>query len=481
MRKRINYIKDLGWKKFLKDNFRIKDDLLPEAEAVQAIKDGVSFRGSNIVILVFAMFIASIGLNVNSAAVIIGAMLISPLMGPIIGIGLGIGIYDSELIKRSSRNLLMAALFSVLSSTLYFLISPVDENSSEILARTSPSIYDVFIGFFGGGAGIIALSCKQKGNVLPGVAIATALMPPLCTAGYGLATWQLEYLFGALYLFIINSIFIAFATTVGVKAFKFKPHTYIDPQHKTRVQRAVYLIIVLTMLPSIWLTFRMVTENYFISDAKSFIAREFVFPNTQVFAKDAWIENGKKHIKVTLIGEQLDRDSLMVVMQQRLELDDMEGTILDIQQGFSMQKNTINTQELSTTVFNDIYQSNIDKIAHLTEENDSLKRVIKVANRVDSVAIAVSPEVSVLFPQIEDLAISRNIFNKIDGTGADTINIAIVKYRSLMSFEDSERFRNYLQARLGLDRLQLVDSRYIKGSREIEVKINANTDTTAIE
>ena len=176
------------FKNYLKWFFDISDGLEEKESVINNIKEGVSFRGTNILILILAMFIASLGLNVNSTAVIIGAMLISPLMGPIIGMGLGLGIHDMPLIKRSFRNLAMAALFSIIASTLYFLITPLSEERSELLARTSPTIYDVLIAFFGGCAGILALSSKQKGNVLPGVAIATALMPPLCTAGYGLAT-----------------------------------------------------------------------------------------------------------------------------------------------------------------------------------------------------------------------------------------------------------------------------------------------------
>ncbi len=185
---------------FMVQYFTLSGQLVPQSEAEQSIRDGVSFSGTNIIILILAILIASLGLNTNSTAVIIGAMLISPLMGPIIGMGLGVGIHDFQLIKRCLRNLLMAAGFSIIASTLYFLISPVNESHSELLARTSPTIYDVLIGFVGGGAGIIALGSKNKGNVIPGVAIATALMPPLCTAGYGIATWQLNYFFGATYL-----------------------------------------------------------------------------------------------------------------------------------------------------------------------------------------------------------------------------------------------------------------------------------------
>ena len=181
---------------YLVNYFAVSQQLVPQPEAEADIRDGVSFRGTNIIILVLAILIASLGLNTNSTAVIIGAMLISPLMGPIIGIGLGVGIHDFDLIKRAMRNLIMAAGFSVVASTLYFLISPVNEGHSELLARTSPTIYDVLIGFVGGGAGIVAIGSRNKGNVIPGVAIATALMPPLCTAGYGLATWQLNYFCG---------------------------------------------------------------------------------------------------------------------------------------------------------------------------------------------------------------------------------------------------------------------------------------------
>ena len=176
----------------LSDYLSFNGFLVPQEEAEASIREGVTFRGTNMLILVFAILIASLGLNTNSTAVIIGAMLISPLMGPIIGLGLGIGVEDFDLVKRSLRNLLMAALFSVLASTVYFLISPVSEGHSELLARTSPTIYDVLIGLFGGGAGIVAIASKSKGNVIPGVAIATALMPPLCTVGYGLATLQLN-------------------------------------------------------------------------------------------------------------------------------------------------------------------------------------------------------------------------------------------------------------------------------------------------
>jgi len=213
----------------VKYRFNLDDDKATEDDVIDNIKKGIEFKGTNLWTLIFAVFIASIGLNVNSTAVIIGAMLISPLMGPIMGIGLGAGIFDFELIKKAIKNLLIATFIGLVASFFYFLISPLQFAQSELLARTSPTIWDVLIAFFGGLAGIVASSRKKYNNVIPGVAIATALMPPLCTAGYGLATAQWSYFFGASYLYVINSVFISISTFLIVRFLKFKPTTYVNP------------------------------------------------------------------------------------------------------------------------------------------------------------------------------------------------------------------------------------------------------------
>ena len=311
---------------FIVNYFTMSSQLVPQADAERSIRDDVSFHGTNILILILAILIASLGLNTNSTAVIIGAMLISPLMGPIIGIGLGVGIHDFDLIKRALRNLLMAAGFSVLASTVYFLISPVSEGHSELLARTSPTIYDVLIGFVGGGAGILAIGSRSKGNVIPGVAIATALMPPLCTAGYGLATWQLNYFFGAFYLFLINSIYIAFATFIGCKLLGYKGADIVDNKRAMRVRRIVYIIAVLTMLPSIWLTYTMLRDNKFQMQAGNFVAHECIFPETQVVSDKAYTDKGQRYISITLIGRPLPLDSLETALESKLKFYNLEGT-----------------------------------------------------------------------------------------------------------------------------------------------------------
>lgn len=276
------------WKNSLAQYFDLTDYLIPQNDAETAIREGVSFRGTNILVLIVAIFIASLGLNTNSTAVIIGAMLISPLMGPIIGIGLAVGVHDFDLMKRSFRNLLMATIFSVATSCIYFLISPVNEGHSELLARTSPTIYDVFIGFFGGAAGILAIGSRAKGNVIPGVAIATALMPPLCTVGYGLATFQMNYFFGALYLFFINSVFIACATTVGVKLMNYKIKDFSNPQRAKRVRNIVYTIALLTMIPACYLTYRMYQQSTFMANCDKFVEQQFNFEGTPFQRQHIW-------------------------------------------------------------------------------------------------------------------------------------------------------------------------------------------------
>lgn len=199
-------------KEFIRDIFNLSHDQESHFETIRAIEKGVVYKGINVWTLIFAIFIASVGLNVNSTAVIIGAMLISPLMGPIMGLGLSVGRYDFALLKKSLMNLLVAVVISVTTSTIYFLVSPLNIAQSELLSRTTPTIYDVLIALFGGLAGIVASATKEKGNVIPGVAIATALMPPLCTAGFSIATGNILYFIGSFYLFFINAVMISFAT-----------------------------------------------------------------------------------------------------------------------------------------------------------------------------------------------------------------------------------------------------------------------------
>ena len=445
-------------RRYFAQYFSLTDYLVSQTEAEQAIRDGVTFRGTNILILIIAIFIASLGLNTNSTAVIIGAMLISPLMGPIIGIGLGVGIQDFELIKRSLRNLLMATGFSVLTSTLYFLISPVSEGHSELLARTSPTIYDVLIGFFGGGAGIIAIGSKSKGNVIPGVAIATALMPPLCTAGYGIATWQPNYFFGAFYLFLINSIYIALSTFIGVKLMHYTPVQTDNPVRAHKVRRIVYSIALLTLLPSLYLTYNMLRSSRFQANASRFVAQECRFPATRVLSSDASIENGEKTLTITLIGRTLPVDSLNLALSSRLQFFGLAGTHLNIIQGDASAIST----EANTSV-RDIYEMAQTSLEARQVTIDSLRAVLALNQKNDTIAGRLAPEIKVLFPQIKDLAVSRAIFGNMSTGVLDTVNVALVSYTTTMPADKRRELERYLAARLQLAGIRLVDVGNISG------------------
>lgn len=436
---------------FLRNAFDQKDDRESAQVTMDAIREGTEFKGSSLWILIFAVFIASLGLDVNSAAVIIGAMLISPLMGPIMGVGLGLGIYDFELIKKSVRNLAVATLFSVLTSMIYFLVSPLNDARSELLARTSPTIYDVLIALFGGAAGIVAVSTKQKGNVLPGVAIATALMPPLCTAGFGLANGNIHYFLGAFYLFFINSVFIAFATTIGAKLMKFPKKQFIDPQRQVTVERIVYAILFATVVPSVIITYNMIRDNYITTTAYNFLNEEFNTSRNQIINKSVKYEKGLWTISVSIIGREIPQDSIQAI-QERLPRP-IAGARLVISQGFGQEE--FNADYENQTL-QQIYADNMMRIEKQRDEIDSLKSEIAYFVAYDTLAKAVAPEAKILFPQVAGLAITRTLFSDIETGKTKDATVAIVKYERRMPASTYETFKKWLEARTGVEDLQII-------------------------
>ena len=298
---------------FLRSRFDLSADKASEEEVVDNIRKGVEFKGTNLWVLIFATFVASLGLNVNSTAVIIGAMLISPLMGPIMGMGLSVGINDFELLKRSLRNFGFMVLASIFTSTLYFFISPLSGAQSELLARTTPTTYDVLIAFFGGLAGIVAQSRKDRtSTVIPGVAIATALMPPLCTAGFGLATLQFKYFIGAFYLFFINTVFIAIATFIVVRFLHYSKKEFVDKNREMRVRRSILLIVLVTIIPSVVIGYRIVKRSLFENDVKRYVNTVFQFPKTKVIEHTGIYrpDNGESYVEIYLIGEPISDEMI---------------------------------------------------------------------------------------------------------------------------------------------------------------------------
>ena len=274
-----------------------------EDEVVAQISDGVDFHGATLWVLIFAIFIASLGLNVNSTAVIIGAMLISPLMGPIIGMGLAVGIADLKLFKRALTNYLITTVISVVTATIYFTISPITEAQSELLARTSPTLYDVLIALFGGAAGILAISTKSKNNVIPGVAIATALMPPLCTAGYGLAVSNTSYFFGAFYLYFINTVFIAFTTCIGVRLLHFHRKKFVDREKMKRVNYYIISIVIITMLPAGYMTWSIIKQSVIENNIEKFVRDELDNSGTYIVSHE--YDSKTKTLNVVAIGKPI--------------------------------------------------------------------------------------------------------------------------------------------------------------------------------
>lgn len=437
----------------LKSYFILTQDLEPQTDIETSIRGGVSFKGSQLIVLIFAIFIASLGLNTDSIPVIIGAMLISPLMGPIIGMGLALGVQDYTLLKRGFKNICMAVLGSLAASAIYFLISPQYEDASQLLARTSPSIYDVLIGFFGGAAGILSIACRNKGQVMPGVAIATSLMPPLCTAGYGLATMQMHFFLGALYLFFTNMLFILVATWIGVKLMGFRKVTYQNPARYHRIRILLYTIVAGTIAVSIWLTIIMIKKNVFMAKAEEFVANEMVFPNTQVLSHSCTYEHGDGTINVTLIGEALPADSLRLAMLMKLDSVGLGGTHINIRQGFAIDNNEPQQEiEASADKFYAILQTEL-----LAKQStiDSLKNVLRSEASFSSESMELAPELQVLFPSIEEVAFANTIAATPGNEKVDTIHMAFIRSGSNLSAADQEKLRRFIELRLNQGNVHL--------------------------
>lgn len=440
-------------KAFLTRILDVRQEKENELETIGSIKNGVEFKGTNLWVLIFATFIASLGLNTNSTAVIIGAMLISPLMGPIMGFGLGLGIYDFELIKRSFRNFVTATVFSVITSSVYFLISPINEAQSELLARTQPTLYDVLIAFFGGLAGIVASSTKSKGNVIPGVAIATALMPPLCTAGFGLATGNLYYFFGAFYLFFINSVFISLATYLVVRVLKYPKKVFLDKEQEKRVTHYVGLIVIFTIVPSLFLSYRLVKTTYFNQRALNFINTELSFPNTQVLSKTITDTSDKKEIKVVLIGDNV-AENIIEDAKSRLSRYGLKDVNLVVQQGFSGRETDMN--QLKSLLMQTLYKNSEQVLRAQAMQIDSLEQELKRYRDDLLMAEQIKPEVKVLFPFVKEISCSHTCLIPLDSASQKPIMLIYVKSTEEISTENKKKLADWLSARTQVNTIKLL-------------------------
>lgn len=423
--------------------FSLESELENQDSMYDEIKKGIIFKGTNLWILIFAIIVASVGLNINSTAVIIGAMLISPLMGPINGMGYSIATYDFELFKKSIKNFSFAILASLVTSTVYFALSPVSTAHSELLARTSPTIYDVLIALFGGLAGIVAISSKQKGNVIPGVAIATALMPPLCTAGYGLATGQFSFFFGAFYLFTINTIFIAIASVLISQLLKFPIRTIVDEVQKKKINRIITLVITIVLLPSIFFGYKLVQQEEFLQKADLYVSNVSLFEGNYLLKHDI---DAKSH-KITLVygGSLLS--------------DKQKNNIITKSKDFNLDKATILVEQ--GLAFSNLDEKNIELIK-LKEQVISLNATLsKKHSEIDSIlsqqkfGLTILNEIKPIFPQINGCIYSEslNFHDTLDSP--QMTPVVILSIKSNIQEADKKKINNWLRQRLKNDNVKI--------------------------
>lgn len=441
-------------KQFLKDRFNLEEDKANEEEIITAIKKGVEFRGTNLWVLVFAIFIASIGLNVNSTAVIIGAMLISPLMGPIMGIGLGIGINDFELIKKAFKNLGIATIISVLTSAIYFFISPLSDAQSELLARTTPTIWDVMIALFGGLAGIVATTRKSISNVIPGVAIATALMPPLCTAGYGIGTGNFTFFFGAFYLYFINSVFISLSSFIIVRFLKFKKKTILDPERERRVRRYILIVVTITIIPSVVMAFNIVSASIIEKKAQDFVTKEITFNNTQVISRSLSRIDGKNVLEVFLLGELIKEDQVNT-LKDKLKNYGLEDIELKIKQGVSNSA-VPDISTLRSGVIEDLYRKNEEIIKNKDSQIRLLENKISVLAKDRFPIEDISIEAKTIFGNLSELAVQKSYIMNYKTNKIDTVTLGYAKFSGKVPASERKKLNDWLMVRTNSEKIRLI-------------------------
>lgn len=431
--------------------FDLKGEKEDELKTIESLRQDVEFKGTKMWILICAILIASLGLNMNSTAVIIGAMLISPLMGPIIGLGLGLGITDFNLVKRSLRHFGFATIVSIITSTIYFILTPIDTAQSELLARTQPTTFDVFIALAGGFAGIIAGASKAKGNVIPGVAIATALMPPLCTAGYGLGTGQFNYFFGAFYLYIINAVFIALATFITVRALKYPRMSYIDPTKGRKLNNLVLFIVVCTLIPSILLASQMIRQSVYQEREKAFITNELNLENNYLLSYETAQRNDTTFLLVSMIGEEVPQ-STIDVLQAKLGSYGLTNTQLIIRQGYG----SASVDRLKRSILSDIDKKSNSEQDFIRLQNmriDSLQTIVSRMAQYQKVSKSISQELKSLFPIVEQTEFSRGFtYDLTDAQNttlsSDTLSIITIYSKSKLTPAQQKTVADWISLRL---------------------------------
>jgi uncharacterized hydrophobic protein (TIGR00271 family) len=434
---------------YISELFSIESDT-DQKGTIDAIVRAVEFRGVAIWTLIFAVYIASIGLNTNSTAVIIGAMLISPLMGPIMGAGLSLGIYDFDLLRKSIKNLSVMTLLGISTSTLYFLISPLSGVQSELLARTNPTVYDVLIAIFGGATGIIAGSRKDKiSNAIPGVAIATALMPPLCTAGFGIANGNYRYFAGAFYLYMINSVFIGITTLAIVRYLKFKRKVYLDPVMEKKIQRIIFVFSILFIMPSLYMAYDVIVESRFKQNAHQYVTDNFNFEKSKVLSINYGRGADGRVLEVTMIGEPLS-DDVISHLKSMLSVYDLVGSELRIIQTSSLGERTADEIHSADSMMLEKSKSKDERITYLEHE-------LSVARSKERLIEAAVREVNILFPAVGSISFGDLVIRNVQDLSSVKEVTVLIKWKTPASQADRKRLELFLKSRLEIEKLTVLE------------------------
>ncbi len=428
---------------FLSNLFNLHVGEDDNKKTLENVKNNISFTGANLWILACAIMVASVGLNVNSTAVIIGAMLISPLMGPIVASGFALGIYDFNLLKRALRNLLVATIVGLIVSALYFFISPFKEVQSELLARTSPNIYDILIAFFGGLVGVIAVTRVEKGNPIPGVAIATALMPPLCTAGYGLATGQIKFFLGAFFLYCINCVFICIATFTIVKFLKYPAKPDVDIKHQKQVRFGITAIVFLMLLPSFYFAYNLFKQQQFSQSVNVFVDKEFTKKGNTIVYKKTYYNSNPKKLELAFLSRQFSKDELNAY-NEKLKDYGCYNTVLTIKQ-------SNNLQTLKNDILNEVSKAEI-----IGTEKD--KRISDLENKIATDTFnnkQIFKEAKAIFPVINALSVSKHKFYFAKDSMAIN-NVLLYRADKELEEADKQKFLNWLKEKLPKDSIRVI-------------------------
>lgn len=431
---------------------------------VEGIRKDIDFKGPNVWILICSIFIASIGLNVNSAAAVIGAMLISPLMGPILGLGLAVGTNDWKMLTRSLKSLGVAVVVSLITSTLYFAITPMAEVQSEILARTKPTSLDVIIAFFGGIAGIVAGSRKEKSNVIPGVAIATALMPPLCTAGFGLATWNLSFFFGAMYLFLINTVFISLSTFLIVRYLGFPIVHFVDPKKERRFKRYIVGMVVLVIIPSTFITYNIITESAyrireenFRKSGELFIDEVMQMDSTDVVNVQYEYTDSLALLEVFVIGKQISQEQKAEFSSRLADYDLKKTRLRILQDGGDFDSETLLSKLEESYKDRDELVTSKDQI--IRDQEQQIKELNNMLDRYEDRMIDMtdlSKEIKIQYPEVERSSYAVT-YEVSDSMKIDTIPTLLVRWKGKTAPpKKAEQLQNWLKVRTKVDTIRVI-------------------------